>query len=194
MPLVWETTVSALSGVGSWERQANPDQTMMIRMRVRADFALERELWGRGVTAVAGVDGVGCRRARRSGNRRGCDSRSWCDYQGLGRLQVAHRQAAGGHFSRSSANAPLRSVLVARRSMRWIGSTSTGRRWRLAGERSYQKTPCAETLAFRPGRSVFKISSPAFWSESRWYARWYAKIAVITSSDSIAIRQRALGL
>jgi hypothetical protein len=37
---------------------------------------------------------------------------------------------------------------------------------------------------------VFKISSPAFWSESRWYA----KIAVITSPDSIAIRQRALGL
>jgi ribonuclease HII len=28
-------------------------------MRVRADFALERELWGRGVTAVAGVDEVG---------------------------------------------------------------------------------------------------------------------------------------
>ena len=54
----------------------------------------------------------------------------------------------------------------------------------------HQKTPCAETLAFRPGRSVFKISSPAFWSESRWYA----KIAVITSPDSIAIRQRALGL
>jgi ribonuclease HII len=32
---------------------------MMIRMRVRPDFALERELWGRGVTAVAGVDEVG---------------------------------------------------------------------------------------------------------------------------------------
>jgi ribonuclease HII len=31
----------------------------MIRMRVRPDFALERELWGRGVTAVAGVDEVG---------------------------------------------------------------------------------------------------------------------------------------
>ncbi len=28
-------------------------------MRVRADFALERELWGRGVTAIAGVDEVG---------------------------------------------------------------------------------------------------------------------------------------
>jgi ribonuclease HII len=28
-------------------------------MRVRADFALERELWGRGVMAVAGVDEVG---------------------------------------------------------------------------------------------------------------------------------------
>jgi ribonuclease HII len=28
-------------------------------MRVRPDFALERELWGRGVTAVAGVDEVG---------------------------------------------------------------------------------------------------------------------------------------
>ena len=28
-------------------------------MRVRADFALERELWGRGVAAVAGVDEVG---------------------------------------------------------------------------------------------------------------------------------------
>jgi ribonuclease HII len=28
-------------------------------MRIRPDFALERELWGRGVTAVAGVDEVG---------------------------------------------------------------------------------------------------------------------------------------
>jgi ribonuclease HII len=28
-------------------------------MRVRPDFAFERELWGRGVTAVAGVDEVG---------------------------------------------------------------------------------------------------------------------------------------
>src|SRR5260370_13249146 len=28
-------------------------------MRVRPDFALERELWGRGVTTVAGVDEVG---------------------------------------------------------------------------------------------------------------------------------------
>src|SRR5260370_14162608 len=28
-------------------------------MRVRPDFALERELWGRGVTPVAGVDEVG---------------------------------------------------------------------------------------------------------------------------------------
>src|SRR5271156_3100060 len=30
-----------------------------MAMRVRADFALERELWGRGVTTVAGVDEVG---------------------------------------------------------------------------------------------------------------------------------------
>ena len=28
-------------------------------MRVRPNFAFERELWGRGVTAVAGVDEVG---------------------------------------------------------------------------------------------------------------------------------------
>ena len=32
---------------------------MEMSMRVRPDFALERELWGRGVTAVAGVDEVG---------------------------------------------------------------------------------------------------------------------------------------
>ena len=33
--------------------------TMVMRMRVRPNFGLERELWGRGVTAVAGVDEVG---------------------------------------------------------------------------------------------------------------------------------------
>src|SRR5277367_244950 len=32
---------------------------MEMPLRVPADFALERELWGRGVTAVAGVDEVG---------------------------------------------------------------------------------------------------------------------------------------
>ncbi len=32
---------------------------MEMPLRVRADFALERELWSRGVTAVAGVDEVG---------------------------------------------------------------------------------------------------------------------------------------
>src|SRR5579863_10249208 len=51
-PLCWESVVGSA-------RRALIETTTVMRMRVRPDCALERELWGRGVMAVAGVDEVG---------------------------------------------------------------------------------------------------------------------------------------
>jgi ribonuclease HII len=108
---------------------------MVSHIRLRPDFVLERELWGRGVTAVAGVDEVGVGPLAGPVIAAAVILAPGTIINGLAdsKLLTAKRRQA---LFEGSGNVPLRWVWAALRWRKWSGSTSTGRRWRHAGERS----------------------------------------------------------